>query len=63
MNKDAKRKFLTELEELAEALYRKGSSVSRTEAAYSCVTDPSSAPPEEFWPMPWAKPSWEAEEE
>ena len=33
------------------------------EAAYSCVTDPSSAPPEEFWPMPWAQPSWEAEEE
>ena len=32
MNKDAKRKVLTELEELAEALYRKGSSVSRTEA-------------------------------
>ena len=33
------------------------------EAAYSCVVDPSSAPPEEFWPMPWAKPSWEAEED
>ena len=32
------------------------------EAAYSCVVDPSSAPPEGFWPMPWAKPSWEAQE-
>ena len=33
------------------------------EAAYSCVVDPFSAPPEGFWPTPWAKPSWEAEEE
>ena len=33
------------------------------EAAYSCVVDPFSAPPEGFWPIPWAKPSWEAEAE
>ena len=30
------------------------------EAAYSCVIDPFSLPPEGFWPIPWAKPSWEA---
>lgn len=33
------------------------------EAAYSCVVDPFSLPPEGFWPIPWAKPSWEAEKE
>ena len=30
------------------------------EAAYSCAVDPFSEPPEEFWPVPWAKPTWEA---
>ena len=33
------------------------------EAAYSCAVDPLSVSPKGFWPIPWAKPSWEAEEE
>ena len=33
------------------------------EAAYSCALDPLSMPPDGFWPIPWAKPSWEIEPE